>query len=132
VPHFQNICYLSLRHDFTLQSGDKTATYTTYLFINSFLCIYSYTNLLYKDDGVERSDMTGFWTLCSLVFFRITGDGQSPSQGSTLYGAPRRLTYHFIALHSYVICTISIKFNTSYIGSVMLLYYMDTHSKVNS
>jgi hypothetical protein len=28
VPHFQKICYLPLRHDFVLGSGDETATYT--------------------------------------------------------------------------------------------------------
>jgi hypothetical protein len=27
VPHFQNICYLSLCHDFDLHFGDETATY---------------------------------------------------------------------------------------------------------
>jgi hypothetical protein len=28
VPHFQNICYLSLGQDFALHFGDETATYT--------------------------------------------------------------------------------------------------------
>jgi hypothetical protein len=28
VPHFKNVCYLSLCHDFALHSDDDTATYT--------------------------------------------------------------------------------------------------------
>jgi hypothetical protein len=28
VPHFQNICYLFLRHDFALHFRDETATDT--------------------------------------------------------------------------------------------------------
>jgi hypothetical protein len=90
--HIQSICYLSLRHDFALHSGDETATYTTYLFIIVFSAFTNTpTSLLGK--LCVMLGITGFFGLCVLqCFFRIAGDGQNPSQEVPY-------TKHLIGLH---------------------------------